>query len=96
MVVAADSVPVSDHSQNLVQQSLFAVASAGPPAPQAPDDSRPIEGTLTVRIQVFVLRRPSQWIEVTRGVQQVVLSIGDPQPATIAQMSLPAGPYRAV
>ena len=90
VVVAADSVSVSDN----LQLAPSAVASVGPLNPQAPSDR--IVGTLTVRIQVFVLRLPAQWIEVTDGVQEVILPIGDSEPATIAQMRLPAGPYRAV
>ncbi len=89
VIVAADSVPVAASAAT----SQMAYASFGM---QAPPDSPDIQGALTLRIQVFVLRAPAQWIEVTDGVQEVVLEIGDPESETIARKSLPAGPYRAV
>ena len=90
VVVAADSVSLSAALQSMHGSGLL----ADTPSLQAPSDSPRIDGTLTVRIQVFVLRRLGQWSEVTDGVQEIVLPLGNTEPVTIAQTALSAGPYR--
>jgi len=91
VLVSADSVSLS-----AVPSSAFGLEEIGGRLAQAPADSQRIEGTLTIRLQVFVLRGPLRWVEVTDGIQEVTLSLGDPSPITIAQRDLPAGPYHAV
>ncbi len=90
VVMAADSVPVNGLALSPPAQMAGVVWGE-----QVPPDSPRIEGTLTIRVQVFVFRAPGRWIEVTEGPQDVVLPLGEPQTATIARKSLPAGPYRA-
>lgn len=55
-----------------------------------------LRGTLTVRVRSFARARDGTFEEITDGVQEVVLSLEDPQPLEIARRSLPAGPYDAV
>lgn len=108
VIVAVDSVPAGD----LLSQTAgggAALAFAGEDgfgsaaefgagdrvrAPQVPPE--PIEGTLTVRIQVYVLRSPLRWVEVTDGVQEVEMPLAGAVPVTLAQKSIPAGPYVSV
>jgi hypothetical protein len=80
VIVAADSVPSGD----------FLAASA----PQVPPE--PIQGTLTVRVQVYVRRGPTRWIEVTDGVQEIEMPLAGGEPMTLAEKGIPAGPYAAV
>ena len=91
VVVSADSV-----SLNGVPSSAIGFGDGGGWFAQVPTDSPRIEGTLTIRLQVFVVRQPSRVIEVMDGTQEVTLSLGDPQAVTIARRDLPAGPYHAV
>lgn len=83
----------------LVSPDSIAVESLNPspgPARQSLPDTSPVVGTLQVRIQVFVLRPPGRWIQVTDGIQEVLLDLGEPSGSTIARRSLPAGSYVAV
>lgn len=66
------------------------------PARQAPGDAPSVQGTLQVSVQVFVLRPPGRWIQVTDGVQEVLLDLDDPTASPIARRSLEAGSYIAV
>lgn len=83
----------------LVSSDSIAVESAflgSGPARQALPDASAVVGTLQVRIQVFVLRPPGRWIQVTDGIEEVVLDLGEPEASTLARSSLPAGSYVAV
>jgi hypothetical protein len=55
-----------------------------------------IQGTLTVRVRSFARRGIGDFVELTDGVQEIVLSLSDPQPVEIARRSMPAGSYDAV
>ena len=90
VVVGADSVSLAAIGQN-VQASAIAPWGA-----QAPGESDRIEGTLNLRVQLFLLRAPGQWIELTHGIQTIALSIQDPAPVAVARTDVPAGPYGAV
>ncbi len=90
VVVGADSVSLAAIGQSVQASAIV------PFGVQAPEDSDRIEGTLNVRIQVFLLRAPGQWIELTQGIQALILPIQDPAPIAIARMDVPSGPYQAV
>lgn len=90
VLVSADSVPIGD------ALGVGTVPNLGELGTQAPPDAPQIRGTLTVRLQVFLLRRPGRWIEITDGVQEVTLALEDPEPVTVARRDIPAGPYHAV
>lgn len=55
-----------------------------------------IEGTLTVRVRSYARRGVGDFVELTDGVQEVTLSIGDPDPVQLARRAMPAGTYDAV
>lgn len=95
VLVSADSVPIGDA---LGTGSVPDLGEGRTQAPgtQAPPDAPQIQGTLTVRLQVFLFRRPGRWIEITDGVQEVTLDLGDPEALIIARRDVPAGPYHAV
>lgn len=84
VLVSPDAVPVQ-----------AAMADAWP-ARQTPQDMADIEGSLQVRVQVFVLRPPGRWIQVTDGTQEVLLDLSEPTASTLARTSLSAGSYVAV
>jgi hypothetical protein len=102
VLVATDSVPSLRAEQ--ATQSVVPV-----PLRQARTQSQ-IEGTLTMRIQVFAFLAPStlgrfvlrgdaaagEWIEVTDGVREIVLSLSETGAGILARKELPAGTYTAV
>lgn len=55
-----------------------------------------VEGTLTVRVRSYARRGLGDFVELTDGVQEVTVSLSDPQPVEIARRPLPAGSYDAV
>jgi hypothetical protein len=55
-----------------------------------------IDGTLTMRIMVFALARPDNWIEVTSGVREIVLPLSGGAPSILTRKELPAGRYAAI
>lgn len=55
-----------------------------------------IQGTLTVRVRSFARRGLGDFIELTDGVQEVTVSLGDPEPVEIARRPMPAGSYDAI
>lgn len=55
-----------------------------------------IEGTLTVRVRSYARRSVGDFVELTDGVQEVTLSLGDPEPVELARRPMPAGGYDAV
>jgi hypothetical protein len=55
-----------------------------------------IEGTLTVRVRSYARRGVGDFVELTDGVQEVTLSLGDPVPIQLARRAMPAGRYDAV
>jgi hypothetical protein len=55
-----------------------------------------IQGTLTVRVRSFARRRDGEFEELTDGVQELTLSLQDPEPVEIARRALSAGRYEAV
>jgi hypothetical protein len=64
---------------------------------QLSNGSMLLEGTLTLRVQVFVLSRADATpIEVTDGVQQVVMPLSGGTPVVLARKSLPAGSYAVI
>jgi hypothetical protein len=102
VLVATDSVPILRTEQGT--QSVV----PGPER-QASYQSQ-LEGTLTMRIQVFAFLAPSamerlvlagdaargEWIEVTSGVREIVLPLSDAASGILTRKELPAGRYTAV
>jgi hypothetical protein len=60
----------------------------------APGDS--IEGTLRVHVRSFARRPGGTFEELTDGVQEITVSLGEPEPIEIARRELSAGRYEAV
>ena len=88
--VVLSSEEVSDFQETA--SSIF-LASMGAPE-RAPGDS--IVGTLTVSVRSFARRGLGDFVELTDGIQEVTVSLGDPQPIEIARRPMPAGSYDAV
>jgi hypothetical protein len=55
-----------------------------------------VEGTLTVRVRSYARRGPGDFVELTDGVQEVTVSLSDPEPVEIARRPMPTGSYDAV
>src|SRR6185503_17587352 len=89
VVVAADSV-------SLLPTQSVAPPTAPPIGRQSSSGQTQADGTLTLRIQVYAHTRPDSWIEVTDGVQQVVMPLSGAVPFTLARKELPAGTYAAI
>lgn len=70
------------------------LAEAG--LPPATSHGSTIQGTLTVRVRSFARRGFGDFVELTDGVQEVTVSLGDPEPIEIARRPMPAGSYDAV
>jgi hypothetical protein len=51
---------------------------------------------LTLSIQVYALSRPGVAIEVTDGIQQLVMPLSGGEPLVLARKSLPAGVYSGI
>jgi len=62
--------------------------------PRSTEDA--IQGTLTVRVRSFARRRDGDFEELTDGVQEVTVSLQNPEPVEIARRSLSAGRYEGV
>lgn len=96
VIVAVDSVPSGDFvSGQLADLGVLPSHSSGfARAPQVPPE--PVQGTLTVRVQVYVRRGSARWIEVTDGVQEVEMPLVGGDPVTLAEKAVPTGPYAAM
>ena len=106
---AASVAPVFTLSPGY-SSGAFVSAVAAPPAVSAevppdilgPDRQRSslsmlLEGTLTLRVQVFALPRADATpIEVTDGVQQVVMPLSGGAPVLLARKSLAEGSYSVI
>lgn len=102
VLVATDSVPSLRAEQ--ATQSVVPV-----PQRQAGSQSQ-LDGTLTMRIQVFAFLAPStlgrfvlrgdvaagEWIEITDGVREIVLSLSETGSGILARRELPAGAYTSI
>lgn len=64
--------------------------------PAATSHLLPIEGTLTVRVRSYARRGVADLVELTDGIQELTLSLSDPEPVEIARRALPAGGYEGV
>ena len=65
-------------------------------APAGSSHADDIVGTLTVRLRSFARRGVGDFVELTDGVQEVTLPLGDPVAVEIARRAVPAGRYDAV
>ena len=86
VIVATDSVPT---------------ALAAPPVAlsQLPtrvgSEQQMVDGTLTLRIQVFAVARTGA-VEVTNGVQELVMPLSASAPFLLVRKELPAGSYASI
>jgi len=85
----------SDEVEGLGQAATSAllVSSGGP---DGTSHLGPIEGTLTIRVRSFARLGLADLVELTDGVQELTLSLSDPQPVEIARRPLPEGRYEGV
>jgi hypothetical protein len=87
VIVATDSVP--------------ATALTAPPVALAQlptrvgSDQQMVDGTLTLRIQVFAVARAGA-VEVTNGVQELVMPLSGSAPFLLVRKELPAGSYASI
>ena len=89
VIVATDSVPAT------------ASLSAPPPAlslvpSRVGAQQQMVDGTLTIRVQVFALTRSGASVEVTNGVQELVMPLSGSAPFVLVRKELPAGAYSAI
>ena len=70
------------------------LAELGAPAETSHADA--IEGTLTVRLRSFARRGIGDFVELTAGVQEITLPLGDASAVEIARRAVPAGRYDAI
>lgn len=85
----------SDEVEDL-QEAATGMVLAEVGLPSTTSHGSNIQGTLTVRVRSFARRGPGDFVELTDGVQEVTVSLSDPEPVEIARRSLPAGSYDAV
>jgi hypothetical protein len=55
-----------------------------------------VDGTITLRLQVFALTRAGDPVEVTSGVQELVMPLAFSAPFVLARKELPAGTYATI
>ena len=79
-----------------LQEVVSAMVLADGAHPAAISHGSAIEGTLTVRVRSFARRGIGDFVELTDGVQEVTVPLGDPEPVEIARRSMPAGSYDAI
>ena len=89
VLVSSDEV---EDVQTTATSALY--AQLGAPAGSSHTD--PIVGTLTVRLRSFARRGVGDFVELTDGVQEITLPLGDPAAVEIARRAVPAGRYDAV
>jgi len=77
-------------------QVVSSALLASSPGPQATSHLGLIEGTLTIRVRSFARRGLADLVELTDGVQEITVSLSDPQPVEIARIPLPEGRYEGV
>lgn len=85
----------SDEVEDL-QAAASAMLLAEGARPAAIAHGSEIQGTLTVRVRSFARRGVGDFVELTDGVQEVTVSLSDPQPVEIARRPMPEGSYDAV
>lgn len=85
-------VLASEEVTDLAQEVTASILAEAEPTSHAST----IQGTLTVRVRSFARRGVGDFVELTDGVQEIVLSLSDPQPVEIARRNMPAGSYDAV
>ena len=86
VVVATDSVSAA---------AMQAPAAAGFPTGR-PASRQVVDGTLTMRVQVFAVSRSGRALEVTSGVQELVMPLSSVAPFLLARRDLPEGSYASV
>lgn len=74
-----------------------AAAGSSPTAPRmAPQQSAPIEGTLSLQIRSYIQSEGGDWIELTDGPTEVTVDLQGAQQSRIAGRAVTAGGYRRV
>jgi hypothetical protein len=95
VLVASDSVAAAEPSPSASTLQLLTADVPGA-GRQPANGGEPLDGTLTLRVQVFALARADAAIEVTDGIQEVVMPLSGGSPVVLARKSLPAGPYAVI
>jgi hypothetical protein len=85
--------PAPASAPHAVHPALAWVPAAGG---QRSSGAALLDGTLTLRVQVFALSRPGVAYEVTDGVQEVVMPLSGGSPVLLARKSIPAGTYSGI
>ena len=88
VVVATDSVPTT--TLQAPPASLMSLV------PQRSGAQQLVEGTLTMRIQVFAVARSGSMIEVTNGVQELMMPLATSAPFLLVRKELPEGSYTSI
>jgi hypothetical protein len=88
VLVATDSVPAA---------TLLAPPAALSMVPsRVGSQQQMVDGTLTLGVQVFVLTGSGRTVEVTNGVQELVMPLSGSAPFVLARRELASGAYAAI
>jgi hypothetical protein len=96
VVVAVDSVAALQQAPAPTFQMVSSSGVLEPGRQTSSSGMALLDGTLNMRVQVFALTGRDFPIEVTEGVQEVIMPLSGAVPVVLARKSLPTGTYLAI